>query len=199
MPPTGPPIMPPTAPSTPRHRWWLTTPAAAVLAAAALVVPLGRAEPAAAATATVTVDATRTLGTVPATGLGVNVAVYDGAINGPAIPGLLRGAGINAVRYPGGSYADIYHWKTHTADGGYEGRHQQRDLQRHDPAGRVGHRRVPGHPHRVEREPDRLHPGRPHLHELTAPDPAATPAAGPGRSQPAGGRSSAGAVSAAVS
>ena len=23
------------------------------------------------------------------------------------------------IRYPGGSYADIYHWETHTAPGGY--------------------------------------------------------------------------------
>ena len=23
------------------------------------------------------------------------------------------------MRYPGGSYADIYHWKDHTAPGGY--------------------------------------------------------------------------------
>ncbi|WP_327722234.1 hypothetical protein OG381_47795 [Streptomyces sp. NBC_00490] len=37
----------------------------------------------------------------------------------PAIPGLLSAAGMKAVRYPGGSYADIYHWQTHTTEGGY--------------------------------------------------------------------------------
>jgi hypothetical protein len=40
-------------------------------------------------------------------------------MNHSAIPGLLNTAGIKTVRYPGGSYADIYHWQTNTADGGY--------------------------------------------------------------------------------
>lgn len=31
---------------------------------------------------------------------------------------LLRNAGISAVRYPGGSYGDGYHWQTHTVEGG---------------------------------------------------------------------------------
>lgn len=30
-----------------------------------------------------------------------------------------RDAGVDMIRYPGGSYADIYHWKDHTAPGGY--------------------------------------------------------------------------------
>jgi hypothetical protein len=73
-----------------------------------------------ATTATVTVDAGQKLATIPATGVGSNVAVYDGNMNGPAVPGLLSTAGIDSVRYPGGSFSDIYHWKTGTADnGGY--------------------------------------------------------------------------------
>ena len=32
---------------------------------------------------------------------------------------LLKAAGVQMVRYPGGSYADIYHWADHTAPGGY--------------------------------------------------------------------------------
>jgi chitodextrinase len=40
-------------------------------------------------------------------------------MNQAAIPGLYRDAGFTAVRYPGGSYGDIYHWQTHTADGGF--------------------------------------------------------------------------------
>src|SRR5581483_10346647 len=54
-----------------------------------------------------------------AVGVGSNVEVYDGNMNDSNIFGLLKNADIGAVRYPGGSYADIYHWQTNTADGGY--------------------------------------------------------------------------------
>ncbi|NUO41072.1 MAG: hypothetical protein HOV82_03435 [Streptomyces sp.] len=70
-------------------------------------------------TASVSVDTARTLATLPATGVGMNVAVYDGNMNHPSVPGLLKDAGVGAVRYPGGSYADGYHWQTHTVEGGY--------------------------------------------------------------------------------
>jgi alpha-L-arabinofuranosidase len=33
-------------------------------------------------------------------------------MNDTAIPGLLKAAGIDALRYPGGSYSDIYNWQT---------------------------------------------------------------------------------------
>lgn len=80
------------------------------------------AQPAAAATLTdsVTVNATSGLGTIPASAIGLNTAVYDSDMNDTAIPGLLKAAGINALRYPGGSYSDIYNWQTDTAtDNGY--------------------------------------------------------------------------------
>lgn len=91
---------------------------AAGLAAAALV-PIGATPASAAASADVSVDASRPLASIPSTAFGMNVAVYDGYMNDSPVPGLLKGAGIGAVRYPGGSYADIYHWKTNTTDGGY--------------------------------------------------------------------------------
>jgi len=69
--------------------------------------------------ATVTVDAGQSLASIPSAAFGMNVAVYDGLMNDAPVAGLLRNAGIGAVRYPGGSYADIYHWKTNTTDGGY--------------------------------------------------------------------------------
>jgi hypothetical protein len=69
--------------------------------------------------ATVTVNATAGLGTVPAHGIGLNTAVYDGNMNNSAIPPLLKAAGIDALRYPGGSYADIYNWQTQTAPIGF--------------------------------------------------------------------------------
>src|SRR4029450_10313267 len=37
----------------------------------------------------------------------------------PATSDLLKAAGVGMLRYPGGSYADIYHWRDHTAPGGY--------------------------------------------------------------------------------
>ena len=89
--------------------------------AAAVVVAAGILDaPAAAATsASVTVNATASRAVIPAGGHGINSAVYDGNMNQAAVPGLLRDAGFTAIRYPGGSYGDIYHWQTHTADGGF--------------------------------------------------------------------------------
>jgi len=91
----------------------------AVLLAAALL-GVTQAGPAAAqtATASVTVDATASLGAVPAHAIGLNTAVYDSDMNDAAIPPLLKAAGIDALRYPGGSYSDIYNWQTQTAAGG---------------------------------------------------------------------------------
>jgi Cellulose binding domain len=95
----------------------------AVLFAAAPVVAVtaiaAATQPASAATtATVTVNAGQTLATLPSTGVGTNVAVYDGDMNGAAIPGLLKTGGFQVVRYPGGGYSDGYHWQTNTVQGG---------------------------------------------------------------------------------
>ncbi|MGW2815576.1 cellulose binding domain-containing protein [Streptomyces sp. NPDC001415] len=77
------------------------------------------APPAAAANSvSVSVDAALQLATVPATGVGVNIPVYDANMNSAATPGLLSTAGINTVRYPGGSHSDVYHWQTGTAEDG---------------------------------------------------------------------------------
>lgn len=93
----------------------------ALALAATVLLALGvLATPAFAATsASVTVNASVSRAVIPAAGHGVNSAVYDGNMNQAAVPGLLRDAGFKAIRYPGGSYADIYHWQTHTADGGF--------------------------------------------------------------------------------
>jgi hypothetical protein len=91
------------------------------LAVAGLVSLGPAALPAAAQSAdTVTVNATAGLGTIPAAAIGLNTAVYDGYMNDTPIPGLLKAAGIDALRYPGGSYSDIYNWQAGTAAaGGY--------------------------------------------------------------------------------
>src|SRR5215469_17079518 len=95
--------------------------ASVVLLGAALVAAAqGRPAAAATSSASVTVNATAGLGTVPAHGIGLNTAVYDSDMNDTAIGPLLKAAGVDAMRYPGGSYSDIYNWQTQTAvDGGY--------------------------------------------------------------------------------
>ena len=66
----------------------------------------------------VTVNFNSSLGTVPAWGQGIGTAVYDGNLTDAAVPNLVKNAGYNIMRFPGGSYADIYHWQTNTATGG---------------------------------------------------------------------------------
>jgi len=68
----------------------------------------------------VTVNANSGLGTIPANAIGLNTAVYDGHMNDTPIPGLLKAAGVDALRYPGGSYSDIYNWQTNVAQGGFD-------------------------------------------------------------------------------
>jgi hypothetical protein len=72
----------------------------------------------AAPTADITVDARTSLGTVPSGGVGLNTAVYDMNMNDATASSLMKAAGIRELRYPGGSVADAYHWKTHTVTGG---------------------------------------------------------------------------------
>ncbi|WP_213011986.1 cellulose binding domain-containing protein [Paractinoplanes toevensis] len=64
------------------------------------------------------VNANEGLGTVPDTAYGLNQAVWDGNMNTPASVELLGRAGVQMMRYPGGSYGDGYHWQTNTVSGG---------------------------------------------------------------------------------
>ncbi|MEV5710229.1 cellulose binding domain-containing protein [Actinoallomurus sp. NPDC052274] len=96
--------------------------AAALTALVAAVSPAGLASagPSAADTpVNVTVNARAGLATMPATGLGVNDAVWDAELGTTAVSDRLQAAGVRMIRYPGGSYGDTYHWKTNTAPGGY--------------------------------------------------------------------------------
>ncbi|MFD5466345.1 cellulose binding domain-containing protein [Kitasatospora sp. NPDC127059] len=92
----------------------------ALTGAIAVVAPHAAAAPPAvtASTVSVSVDAALQLATVPATGVGVNIPVYDVNMNAAGTAGLLSTAGINTVRYPGGSHSDAYHWQTGTTDDG---------------------------------------------------------------------------------
>jgi cellulose binding protein with CBM2 domain/fibronectin type III domain protein len=95
----------------------LTLGALLTAVAAAPVVTMSSAS--AATAVAVTVNATAGLGKIPPGAIGLNTAIYDGNMNNAAQPGLIKAGGFNALRYPGGSYADIYHWQTHTTQGGY--------------------------------------------------------------------------------
>ncbi|HEU5331773.1 MAG TPA: cellulose binding domain-containing protein [Actinocrinis sp.] len=87
----------------------------------AFALPAVAAAPAAAATAVaVTVNGTSGLGSISSNAIGLNTAVYDSEMNDSAQPGLLKAAGIDALRYPGGSYSDIYNWQTNVAQGGFD-------------------------------------------------------------------------------
>ncbi|MEV4745555.1 cellulose binding domain-containing protein [Streptosporangium sp. NPDC049248] len=68
---------------------------------------------------TVTVNARAALAAVPETGIGTNHAIWDSQLGTDETADLLKGAGVKLLRYPGGSYSDIYHWADHTAPGGY--------------------------------------------------------------------------------
>src|ERR687887_361563 len=68
---------------------------------------------------TVTVNAKAGLATVPGTALGINHAVWDQELGTDAVADLLGAAGVGMLRYPGGSYGDIYHWVDNTAPGGF--------------------------------------------------------------------------------
>jgi hypothetical protein len=91
--------------------------AVAACVAASLGAPAAAADDP--APVTVTVNARSGLDTVATTALGVNDAVWDAQLGTTAVSGLLGAAGVKMIRYPGGSYADIYHWKDNTAPGGY--------------------------------------------------------------------------------
>jgi hypothetical protein len=69
-------------------------------------------------TIAIDVDATQSLGIVSNVATGVNTATYDGLLNDSAVISALSGAGVDALRYPGGSTADAYHWQTNTTVNG---------------------------------------------------------------------------------
>lgn len=90
---------------------------AVLLALTALNVPAAHAagEP----PVEVTVDTRAALAAVPETGIGANHAIWDANLGTDETADLLKEAGVRLLRYPGGSYSDIYHWADHTAPGGY--------------------------------------------------------------------------------
>ncbi len=90
---------------------------AVVLALAVLTVPAAHADDV--TPVAVTVNARAALATVPETGIGTNHAIWDTNLGTDQTADRLKDAGVKMLRYPGGSYSDIYHWADHTAPGGY--------------------------------------------------------------------------------
>jgi hypothetical protein len=73
-------------------------------------------------TSTVTVNAGTSLAVIPATGFGLNTAVWDANLLDSDVPSLLTTLGIGALRFPGGSTSDDYNWQTDSivpGQGGY--------------------------------------------------------------------------------
>jgi len=80
---------------------------------------LESAKPQAAAPATpstASVDVHGNLGVLSSTAVGANAAAWDGNLVDPGVPELLADAGIQLMRYPGGSVSDNYHWLSNTPD-----------------------------------------------------------------------------------
>ena len=63
--------------------------------------------------ATATIDSAKPMSTFQRDAVGIGVAVWDEHMLDPEIPKIVKDAGFQVIRYPGGSYADIYQWKTH--------------------------------------------------------------------------------------
>jgi Cellulose binding domain len=107
-----------SSPRWPHRRAGLAAVAVGVLVAGAGWLSAGTAA-AATSTVTVTVNAGQGLATVGSGLVGANVAIWDGLLADSSTSTLLKNASVSFVRYPGGSYGDIYHWQTNTAPGGY--------------------------------------------------------------------------------
>jgi hypothetical protein len=68
---------------------------------------------------TVNVDLATVKATVLPEVMSVHTSAYDNAMGATTTPPLLKAAGVRSLRFPGGSYADGYHWSTHTMTGGH--------------------------------------------------------------------------------
>jgi chitodextrinase len=97
----------------------LSAAAAALSLGTALLAAASPPQAGAATPVSVTVNAKEGLATVPDTALGVNDAIWDSQLGTTAVSDRLKSAGVRMIRYPGGSYGDIYHWQDNSAPGGY--------------------------------------------------------------------------------
>lgn len=68
-------------------------------------------------TVNVSVNAATTLRTVDPRTFALNTAVWDGVFNTATTAELLNEIDIQALRFPGGSLSDVYHWQTNRSEG----------------------------------------------------------------------------------
>ena len=61
----------------------------------------------------VSVEASKVRNIVGYRAFGINTSVYDPSLINPQAVSLLNAAAINTLRYPGGAYADTYHWSNY--------------------------------------------------------------------------------------
>jgi hypothetical protein len=85
------------------------------IASAVTAVGLMSTHSAHAQTVTASVNVGTTLAQLPEYGMGVHTSVYDNSLRFTGSPynlldGMLDEAGINTLRYPGGGYADVFHF-----------------------------------------------------------------------------------------
>ncbi|MBX3427455.1 MAG: hypothetical protein KF688_17380 [Pirellulales bacterium] len=57
-----------------------------------------------------TIDPLTTRAIMPEGFLGIHTSVYSNTIDHALLPGRLGEAGVQTLRYPGGGYADVFHW-----------------------------------------------------------------------------------------
>jgi hypothetical protein len=67
----------------------------------------------------VTVNSANVVSALPLGGIGLHTSVYANQFGNAVVPSRIAESGVEMLRYPGGSYSDIYHWSNHTATGGY--------------------------------------------------------------------------------
>lgn len=60
--------------------------------------------------ANVTINVASNVASVASTVYGMHTSVYDNQNGNSALPGRLIESGVNTLRYPGGGYADVFHW-----------------------------------------------------------------------------------------
>ncbi len=77
---------------------------------------LGSAAPSTSSDTHVTIDTKKSVGVLGPIAVGANAAAWDDNLVDAVVPGLLADAGIQIMRYPGGSTADNYHWSSNAAD-----------------------------------------------------------------------------------
>ena len=64
--------------------------------------------------AQVTIDASKSVGTISPTAFGLNTAAWDSHLLDASLPGLVQQAGVRILRFPGGSTSDFYNWQSNT-------------------------------------------------------------------------------------